>query len=857
MIQLKFFLHFFAVALGVLLLTVPSPGLAQPSVHFYYWAPNPVRPEFPLRVEASSTDATCKGFVQAYFPTSPYGKYVGPRVVGIDRSEWGTTHFTCGYQKQGVDTTFEVGTATCGDYDTRGDTGAFVDSTNWTCACLSGQRFMSDVQRCVQLYAEPPLSDPGKSVGPTCDRSCGEPINPTNGNMWHKEIDYSIPSSSPLLVERTYNSLPESVDATAEGSFGARWTHAYGAQLRAEAAVAAGAAPVQCFRRHDNSAKFCERPPVPDAVVPDAVSISRPDGKRYHFNRKERIYVSTGDVSDRVEPSYGSDGKVTAWTYTAAAGDQRERYNATGQLVAITARNGAVQSLTYTTGTSNDSRVARQPSDSPVCPHIQAGEVLPAGKLLCVTDHWGKQLQFEYDPKGRIKKLIDPANQVTEYEYDGPTGGCLPHADQASAPCVANNLTKVTYPDGKSRTYAYNELSNIGEGKCSTTSAGAGLGHLANAMTGLIDENGAPYIRWTYDCYGKATSSELAGGVEKVVIDYRFGNGYGDQADVTHIVGSPVVPAETVSRFSFRNIQGRLRDTGSSNQCVECGPFSARTFDANGNVATTTDWNGNITRHTYDLARNLELTRLDAAGTTLERQTTTEWHPVFRLPMKVAEPKRLTSYKRDAKGNVLTRTEQATTDDTGKLAMAATLTGSARVWTYTYNTAGQIESIRGPRTDMADLTRYAYDAQGNLSTVTDALQRVTTMSAYDANGRVGRVETPNGVVTTFDYDPRGRMLTKTVRAGSGVEVTRFDYDGVGQLKKISLPDRSVVTYEYDDAHRLIGISDALGNRIDYTLDLTGNRLQEKTIDPNGALARQVSRVFDTLGMLTQQVGRPQ
>lgn len=131
------------------------------------------------------------------------------------------------------------------------------------------------------------------------------------------------------------------------------------------------------------------------------------------------------------------------------------------------------------------------------------------------------------------------------------------------------------------------------------------------------------------------------------------------------------------------------------------------------------------------------------------------------------------------------------------------------------------------------------------------------MSAYDANGRVGRVETPNGVVTTFDYDPRGRMLTKTVRAGSSVEVARFEYDGVGQLKKVSLPDNSVVTYDYDDAHRLIGIGDALGNRIDYALDLTGNRLQEKTVDPKGVLARQVSRVFNTLGMLTQQVGSPQ
>jgi hypothetical protein len=57
-----------------------------------------------------------------------------------------------------------------------------------------------------------------------------------------------------------------------------------------------------------------------------------------------------------------------------------------------------------------------------------------------------------------------------------------------------------------------------------------------------------------------------------------------------------------------------------------------------------------------------------------------------------------------------------------------------------------------------------------------------------------------------------------------------------------------------DAHRLTDISDELGNKVHYTLDFRGNRLKEQVTDPAGALARQVTRVFDTLNRLQQQTG---
>jgi YD repeat-containing protein len=842
-------------ALGILLIALPTSAYAGlPPVVFNYVNNTG---DFSFG-QADSPEAACTAAMAIVRPNSSNAHYSFPEVNGVDLSSIGMTNFYCSFEdEQKRKNTYMAGYPTCGPYETRMSTRAYIDSVTWTCVCRNGDRFMENTQRCETLTAASVYSDEDKSLGSTCDRSCGEPINPGTGNMWHVETDYWSASIGGMTLTRTYNSLAAVMDADIPHTMGVRWTHAYETALRAEAAVQSGKNPGQCWRLSATSPIRCERKAAPVTAVPEAVSISRADGKRYYFNRVGQAYIAAADISDRIEPTYSADGKVSAWTYKSALGDVTERYSAAGQLLSITNRNGLQQRLTYSGGQTNDTRVSRQPDDAPVCTHVQSALQMPAGRLMCVTDHWGRQLQFEYDLQGRITKLIDPENRETTYEYDGPSGGCTPGSDSGSAPCKANNLTKVTYPDRKDRTYWYNELPRIYAGTCTEPKLADGFGHLISAMTGLVDENGARHISWEYNCAGNATSSQRAEGVERVEVLYQFASSAGTSSVVTHVVGDPAAPKRTQSTFNYKLINRRMRDVGSTAQCVECGAFSARTFDANGNVATTTDWNGNTTRHTYDFTRNLELTRLDAAGTALERQSTTEWHPTFRLPMKVAEPKRLTSYKRDATGNVLTRTEQATTDNTGKLAMAAPLTGSARVWTYTYNPSGQIESIRGPRTDIADLTRYSYDAQGNLSTVTDALQRVTTMNAYDANGRVGRIETPDGVVTTYDYDARGRILAKTVRAGSGAEVTRLDYDGVGQLKKVILPDNSIVTYDYDDAHRLIGIGDALGNRIDYVLDLTGNQLQEKTLDPNGALARQVSRAFNTLGMLIQQSGRPQ
>ncbi|WP_186946542.1 RHS repeat protein [Undibacterium hunanense] len=605
---------------------------------------------------------------------------------------------------------------------------------------------------------------------------------------------------------------------------------------------------------------FCENNlPTSATAIPDAISVTRARGNKIFFARNGNNWQSDLNTNDRLVAQYNTDSTaITGWTFTNSSSDDVEQYDAKGRLISITKRNGVVQKLTYSDGTTNDTSVARLPVDAPACTKTSAGAVLARGKLLCVTDNWNHQMNFAYDAKGRINSVIDAAGGQYQYAYDGATGGC--NTDPNSYACAANNLTSVTYPDNKTRSYVYNEASNINGGTACPygSPVGSGLGTLPNALTGIIDENGKRYASWTYDCYGRATSSEHAGGVEKVALTYGDPDANGSKATtVDTYLGTTTNPQKVSNTFQFKALLNTISHTALNQPCINCDNTSNKTYDANGNLSRKTDFNGTITTYEYNLSRNLETKRVEASDTAQAQTTTTTWHASYRLPMQVNAPLLRTSYTYDSKGNVLTKIEQATSDADGSQGASAVTTGSPRTWTYTYNNAGQVLSIKGPRTDVLDKTTYIYDTQGNLTSITNAAGHVTTLGNYDGNGRAGQITDANGIVSTLTYTPRGWLKKKVTNVDGISETTSFDYDNVGQMTTITLPDNSSISYSFDDAHRLTRISDNLGNSINYTLDNMGNRINETVTDSSGRLTRQISRSFDVLGHLQKITGGAQ
>jgi YD repeat-containing protein len=520
---------------------------------------------------------------------------------------------------------------------------------------------------------------------------------------------------------------------------------------------------------------------------------------------------------------YRSDGKIYEWHPSGS--DWVSEADVSDKLTEIKDLNGARTGWEYTK--SEDDSKETYDADGYLRSIIfRSGVVLTASydsynKMTSVSDSFGRSLTFQYETYGRIKSVTDPVGNVYEYVYDLSYGN-------------SGNLIGVTFPDNKSKTYVYENQS------------------FSSALTGVVDEKGTRYISWTYDSVGRAISNFLAGSVGSVGIAYN--------ADGSAVVTDALGASRT---FSFEVVQGVAKHKGLTQPpgVGSSASYLSATTDLNGNVASRTNANGITTTYTYDLARNLETVRTEASGTANARTVSTAWHPTFRLPAIVTEPLRKTSFSYDAHGNLLSKSIVATLDSNGSQGLSATPVGSARGWSYSYDGFGRPRSITGPRTDVSDVTTLVYDQSGakNLLSVTNAAGHVTSFSGYDANGRVGTITDPNGLVTAFSYALRGWVNSISVMSsGTGsAQITSFEYDDVGQMTATYSPDGSTLSYVYDDAHRLKSIKDSAGNSINYTLDGMGNRVSQEVKDQGGVLTRKVSSVFDALGRLQQITGGAQ
>ncbi|MES9888922.1 MAG: RHS repeat-associated core domain-containing protein [Candidatus Sedimenticola sp. 6PFRAG1] len=169
---------------------------------------------------------------------------------------------------------------------------------------------------------------------------------------------------------------------------------------------------------------------------------------------------------------------------------------------------------------------------------------------------------------------------------------------------------------------------------------------------------------------------------------------------------------------------------------------------------------------------------------------------------------------------------------------------------YRYTNMGLLEQIDGPRLDVSDITIYSYDEQGNRTAITNALGHTTHITAHDAAGRPLEVVGPNGLMIRLTYDIRGRLINSS----KGDQTTDISYDAVGNVTSITQPDGSFVHYSYDNTNRLTGLEDSEGNRISYSLDSMGNRLEVKISDPEGQLVRLQRHTYDALGRLIKDIG---
>ena len=108
-------------------------------------------------------------------------------------------------------------------------------------------------------------------------------------------------------------------------------------------------------------------------------------------------------------------------------------------------------------------------------------------------------------------------------------------------------------------------------------------------------------------------------------------------------------------------------------------------------------------------------------------------------------------------------------------------------------------------------TTYAYDAEDNLTTITDPTNQVTTLT-YD-NGLLSSITDPANRVTNFDHDSNGDLIRITDAMG---EIREFAYDNEHRVTQETTKNGETIDYRYDALGRIAEIEQP-GNVIERLL----------------------------------------
>jgi RHS repeat-associated protein len=430
-------------------------------------------------------------------------------------------------------------------------------------------------------------------------------------------------------------------------------------------------------------------------------------------------------------------------------------------------------------------------------------------QLNTITGPFGHRLSIAWY-NSEIRKLTTPDNQNIFYTV--PASG---------------NLTVVTNADATTRQYLYEDVN------------------YPHALTGIVDESGSRISTYAYDAAtGRAILTEHTGGLGHFDLAYAGAGASPTSTTMTDAAGN-------VKVASFSRIQG-INRLVSVTSAVD-GKSLTLAYDANGNVTSRTDEEGSTTTSSFDGANRVASTT-QAFGTALARTTgITYADAVFNIPDTLTE---LSVRSGQSKTTVFVYGDTRFP----KLPTSITVGGYkpdgssvSRAVSLTYTAAAQVATTDGARTDVADTVSMTYwscstgGKCGQLATQTNALSQTTSFDAYDLAGRLTQQTEPNGTVTTFAYDGRGRLssVTETPPAGAGsARVTGFTYDANSRIATSTTPDGVVLTHGYDIDGKLTSVQDPLGNRVEYGYDLKGNQTVETVKDGTSSIARQVTKAFD-------------
>ncbi|HEY2671359.1 MAG TPA: DNRLRE domain-containing protein, partial [Rugosimonospora sp.] len=497
----------------------------------------------------------------------------------------------------------------------------------------------------------------------------------------------------------------------------------------------------------------------------------------------------------------GKDPVADAWTMTAPDRTQFD-FDCNGYQTAVIDKNGNTATFTYTQKNSNNSPVE----------HLDY-ITDPTGRQTLTIGYYAKgdSYQFVDDTTGALTSgtnltnpdIIDQVKSIT----------AIPQSATASPRTISffydtgGLMSQMTDGDGSPATKTFKFAYDMTQGNKNVKLVKV-TDPRGNA-TGLAYYTAPqdPTFKWSLETVtdrmqratGFAYSVPSGGGIQTVVTDPKTN------------------PTTYLMDASGRPVQA----ANAKNQVTKLA------WDGDNNVTSLTEANGGQTTWTYDPDTGYPLTMKDAqanhdgtAGTTYTYQTALNGH-VADLTSELTPRRRLWTFGYDTHGNVTSVTKPL-----GNASGAATGSYTTK---YTYDSSGDLTASTDPD---GNETKYgpSYDPTGYPLTVTDPRGNATAYT-YDQTGNVTSVTDPmkNGT-STYQYDVFGRPGQSTVPKTSTTSITTPApvYDGNDNVTKSTAPDNAVTTYSFDaddEPSSKVTPADTSGGtapETTYTYDADGN-----------------------------------
>ena len=438
---------------------------------------------------------------------------------------------------------------------------------------------------------------------------------------------------------------------------------------------------------------------------------------------------------------------------------------------------------------------------------------------------------FVYGTNGALQRISDSGVQVQTFYYDGankyqPTRVVNLVGQTVQIGWQSNRISQITNPAGAVWNYTYNPAGMLSVAVPPGSMAGQRQYHYEVAsdptlLTG-ISVDGARYSTYSYYADRRVKESALSGGEERDQFVYGT-----NSTTATDARGQ-------ATTYTYAQVQGGRKLSGVSRSASSSCPSSARAinFDSNGWVRSRTDWNGNSTLSTNDIAGKL-LAQTAAAGTASAITRTNIWNgeqlQSYTLAGNNNQTFQSTTYTYVASGNAAGEVASVLVQDLR--------TGAQRSVTYTYSfhpnkaLATFAATTPLPLSDSAVITQ-AYDTGGNLLSETNPLGHVTSWSSYNASGLPGRITDANGANTDFTYDAVGNLTTAVQLLPTGYRTSSLIHDGERRLTDATLPTGQVLRYRYNAGGRLDRVGNTLGEYVQMPFDVpsvTASRRSNRNI----------------------------